>query len=369
MNVLISGGPWNSVLRITTFWAIAAACIVALGFMWPAFDIRLIADVLSKAFGGEMEGLSTQSFAFALASALIAVGAGLAVAFMLLYAVAISLALWSVRRVVAGSRDMVTFAGDYEVVYKQLARHPLIGHAWKEFDETLVMPKEPGGVIRNTVRPQAFINMGVARDRLFGLKMMGSIPGYFVGIGLLLTFGGLVLALDKAAAATTSIDANSMQIATRELLQVATFKFSTSIAGLGTSILLSFLFRIYTIAVEGSFDKFCQMVERKLRYAAPQSITAEMNDHMAEQVNELKQINSAEFFARMGDAVSPKIQSAFSTAFAPVTSSIDQAINRLADNSQEGMSELIARFTAGSRPSRWWRILGSQLRALVRLPG
>jgi DNA anti-recombination protein RmuC len=113
------------------------------------------------------------------------------------------------------------------------------------------------------------------------------------------------------------------------------------------SILLSLFFRIYTIIIEGSFNKFCQEVERKLRYTAPQSITAEMNERMAEQVSELKQINSAEFFARMGEAVSPRIQTAFSTAIAPVTNSIDEAVKQLANNSQEGISELITRFIEG----------------------
>jgi ABC-type transporter Mla subunit MlaD len=175
--------------------------------------------------------------------------------------------------------------------------------------------------------------------------MINSIPGYFVGIGLLLTFIGLVLALDKAAAAVSSNDAGGMQIATRQLLQVATFKFATSIAGLGSSILLSLLFRVYMIFIEGALDSFNRAVEDKLRYMAPQSITAEMNDTLSGQLTELKQINSADFFARMGEKISPQIQAAFSTAIAPVTTSLDEAISRLTDQSQSGMSELLTRFT------------------------
>lgn len=46
----------------------------------------------------------------------------------------------------------------------------------------------------NTVRPHTFFNPGVARERLGGLQMMNAVPGYFVGLGLLLTFIGLVFA-------------------------------------------------------------------------------------------------------------------------------------------------------------------------------
>ena len=76
---------------------------------------------------------------------------------------------------------------------------------------------------------------------LSGLKLLSTIPGYFVGVGLLLTFIGLVIALSKAASGTSS-DAKSMTDALRQLLNAATFKFSTSIAGLFSSIVLSMLF-------------------------------------------------------------------------------------------------------------------------------
>ncbi len=175
--------------------------------------------------------------------------------------------------------------------------------------------------------------------------MIGSIPGYFVGLGLLLTFIGLVLALHKAAAAVSSADAGGMQLATRELLQVATFKFSTSIAGLGASIVLSFFFRTFLIAIESSFEHFCRVVEEKLSYSAPQSIAAEMNDRLGEQVTELKAINSEKFFSMMGQGIAPQIRHAINTAMAPVATTIDQAVRQLADNSQSGISEMVERFS------------------------
>src|SRR5690606_35108051 len=147
------------------------------------------------------------------------------------------------------------------------------------------------------------------------------IPGYFVGIGLLLTFIGLVLALNEAATAVTAADASGMQDATRRLLQVATFKFATSIAGLGASILLSIWFRLLLSIIEGRLELLCKTIEQKLRYTAPQSITAQMNETLAGQLTELKQINSADFFSRMGESLSPQIQSALSVAMGPVSQS------------------------------------------------
>jgi hypothetical protein len=336
---------WNGILRIFLFWAIVVGALWGQTRIWPWLDAKLVEETFREAVAGRYAGISTQGFAFALASGLGALALALAAAFLVLHMVMIPLAIRTARRRIARAKDMAGFTTTYAEIHKAISRHPLIGHAWREFDETLVPPKDEGGVYRNTVRPQSFINMSVARERLVGLKLMGSIPSYFVGVGLLLTFIGLVLALSKAAAAVNSTDADGMQAATRELLQVATFKFSTSIAGLGASIALSFLFKIYSVYIEGAFDRFCHEVEGKLRYSAPQSIAAEMNDTLAGQLTELKQINSADFFSRMGESISPQIQAAFSSAIAPVTASIDHAVGRLADNSQSGISDLVTKFT------------------------
>ncbi|WP_119390617.1 anti-phage ZorAB system protein ZorA [Taklimakanibacter lacteus] len=336
---------WNKYLRLILFWGLVAGATLAASKFWKPFNVDLISETALKAYNGKFEGLSEQDFAFALAASLGVLAGALALAILVMHALWIPFSLRLARRPISAQKDMVSFAAAYEDIHRKLARHPLLGHAWKEFDETLVKPRDEREPIRNTVRPQSFVNIGIAREKLFALKMMSSLPGYFVGIGLLLTFIGLVLALHKAAAGVSSEDAKGMQAATRELLQVATFKFSTSIAGLGASIALSFLLRIYAIFIEGAFEKFCHAVEAKLRYTAPQSITAEMNEHMAEQVVELKQINSADFFSRMGEQLSPQIQSAFSAAIAPVTTAISDAMDQISKTSQTGVTDLVQQFT------------------------
>ncbi|WP_224407284.1 anti-phage ZorAB system protein ZorA [Afifella sp. IM 167] len=351
---------WNGGVRFLAFWLVVGAILVFLASWWPWLDASLVLAVFREAIDGNLERVSQPEFAYALAAGLGALAIALLTAFLLLHVVALRLALGRLRRAVMRTSGMVDFADQYETIDQRLSRSPLLRHAWKEFDETLVKP-EPGSSepIRNTVRPQTFFNISLARERLFGLKMMGSIPSYFVGTGLLLTFIGLVLALHTAAGGVSSPDADAMGIATRELLKVATFKFATSIAGLGASIVLSFAFRAYQISIESGFSAFCEGVEERLLYTAPQLISSQMNERIGAQLDELKQINSADFFARMGEAVSPQIQGAFTTAMAPVTQSLDQAVGRLTENSQSGVQELIARFTEGVQGSA-----GEELREL-----
>lgn len=304
----------------------------------------------------EPDRLSEQAFVFSLAWGLAIVALSLGATFLLTHVVAIAFELGRLRRLVSRTNTLAEFAGQFGAIHSRLSKSALIGHAWKEFHETLVLPDEDGGVVRNTIRPQSFINFEVAREQLFGLKIMSSIPGYFVGVGLLLTFIGLVLALQKAATAVNVSGAGDMQDATRELLQVATFKFATSIAGLGASIVLSFVFRTYTIWMEASFDRFCRAVEERILYTPPQSITLAISRSLDGQLNELKQINSADFFARMGETISPQIEK----AFLPVQGTIAQAMDRLTQDSRSGVSELVDRFTQGIQSGA-----GTELTAVV----
>jgi uncharacterized protein YukE/gas vesicle protein len=335
---------WNGALRSVVFWIIVVGTVYAASLVVPFLNIALIAKTMSLAFQGHLEGLSSQPFAFALAALISFTGLGFAAAYLLMHVLLIRAALADARRQITKHKTSTDFADRFDVVHKRLSRHPLIGHAWRAFDQT-TFRKADSGEIQTTARPGTLINIGNARERLAGLKMMGSVPGYFVGVGLFLTFIGLVLALYQASAAVNSSNADGMQIATRKLLEVATFKFATSIAGLGSSILLSIMFRIYTVSIESAFDRFIHALEDRLRFVSSQSISWNMSESLAAQLTELKQINSADFFARMGENISPQIQTAFASAMVPVTSSINAAVDRLAQSSQTGVADLVDQFT------------------------
>ncbi|MBE0701622.1 MAG: anti-phage defense protein ZorA, partial [Afipia sp.] len=205
--------------------------------------------------------------------------------------------------------------------------------------------KDSDRAIGNTVRPQVFFNPGLARERRGGLKMMNAVPGYFVGIGLLLTFVGLVFALYKAGAAASAGDAEIMASEMAGLLRIATFKFSTSIAGLAASIVLSILFRWFFILIEGSFSRFNAVLERGLLYAAPQAISMEISRTMQDQLVQLKDITQGEFFARMGSEIAPRLNAAIADAMAPVTEQIGNAVGNLSANSQDGVQKMLESFT------------------------
>ena len=100
--------------------------------------------------------------------------------------------------------------------------------AWREFHESIV--DETESPIRNTARPAAFFNRAAPRQAL--LLFWSNI---LVGLGLILTFLGLIVALHTASSGMGSDDPAAMQQSLRSLLVVAGAKFFTSVAGVGTS--------------------------------------------------------------------------------------------------------------------------------------
>src|SRR5690242_19388640 len=161
------------------------------------------------------------------------------------------------RRVsfVRGIKDRVSFAERLPEVEQLMMRYKYLRHSWQEFRETLVEP-DPDGTSRvalNTDRPQNYFNTAEAGLRF---PIYRAMPNLFVGVGLLLTFFGLVTALFfTTAAIRQTADLTASQDALRNLLYAASFKFYTSIAGLAGSIMLTLVIRYGVSAIESSFDQ------------------------------------------------------------------------------------------------------------------
>ncbi|WP_156453190.1 anti-phage ZorAB system protein ZorA [Polycladidibacter stylochi] len=365
---------WNGWVRFLIFWVIVAAVLYGFDNTFKDINYSQLLERMSLAIklaANQLNALeakvalfqlSETKFILSLAYGIAVVAISFAISFFILHVLIIKLSVYLVKRKINKFDRPEDFKRAYENQIDPVLRsHRLIGNVWREFDETLVHPREgERQVIRNTVRPHTFLNMGLVRDKLAGIKMMPSIPGYFVAVGLLLTFAGIVLALYKAGAASSANDVTKMQEAMTELLQIASFKFATSIAGLGCSLLLSIVFKMYMIWIESDFSSLCETIEKKLLYVAPQALAVQMNSIMEEQRDQLKDIGSEQFFNQMGQSLAPQIHSAFTHAMAPVNQSISNALEKVTESSQTGITEMLQKFSHDVQSSA-----GTELRELA----
>ncbi|HHY50951.1 MAG TPA: anti-phage defense protein ZorA, partial [Alphaproteobacteria bacterium] len=352
---------WNGWFRFIAFLVIFALTTILFDLLVPWLDLPWLWDHLVSVvrnftyqsptpwFGwGQhvaVAQLSSPGLATNLAWTIGAIGAGLLTGYLVMHVLVFLVSLRALRRRVKRYGTRREFAEAYDLaVHAYLQQHPLIGHAWKEFDETLLNgERRIDGAIGNTVRPQAFINLALIRERLPGLKLLPSISGYFVGAGLLLTFIGIVLALGIAAGSVESGNAEQMQIAMTRLLHTASFKFATSIAGLGVSILFAIFARLIVICVEGGLNRFCDAVEHQLLYVAPQFIAAESNRVVKEQLVELKELSSERYFSNFAQI----LEEAMQRTLGGISGRMEVAISGAATQVGRAVTEAIAPLTGG----------------------
>lgn len=334
---------WSPLFRIPAFFAFFIAGYVAsycLPVLSTKSDLNVLRNVVREIARGKFDNVGHSDFAFALACSIVSMAAGIAVAILFMHVIAIRFSLRSARKDLGRSASPKAFFEHFDRTNQRLGLHPLVGHAWEEFSKTCI---RRATVVR-TARPNAFLSPATARERLPGLKLMPTIPGYFVGLGLLLTFVGLVIALSKAAGGVTGSPENMTQ-SLRELLDAATFKFSTSIAGLFSSLALALLFKIYSIAIEGGFERLCREVERRTTLLTNQDALVSLADASKEQLQQLKEINDVQFFDRLGQALGPALSSAVGEAVKPLADQLEATVGKLEDTSRSGTEGLLKQFS------------------------
>ncbi len=220
--------------------------------------------------------------------------------------------------------------------------HGLV-QAWREFQESFV--DETANPIRNTSRPGVFF--GRVAPRLTYLTFASNI---FVGVGLILTFLGLIVALREAANGMSGTDVAAAKGALAELLRVAGAKFFTSIGGLACSIWLRWVEHDLGGRSRRLGEQICSLLERGLLYVPPQRLAVEQLEVLKEQRDQLKTFNT-DFAMQLGD----RIGAQFQQAMAPMTSSITQMV--------ETMSEMTNGIGDGARKAIE-EVSGDQLRGL-----
>lgn len=203
-------------------------------------------------------------------------------------------------------------------------------NAWREFNETALVPATDTGILRNTVRPDVFFN----REDL-GLEggIWRQVPALFVSIGLLLTFLGLVAALEQTGQVlkpdATGAAATVSGLTT--LLNVASAKFIMSLTGLACSIVFTVLLRFCTKRKDGALHHLCADIEHGCDFMSEQDVLREMLGQAEEQTAQF-QAFSAELVAQIAQPLKEDLPNA-------IRESVGEAMQPLIDNISRGTNQ------------------------------
>ncbi len=228
----------------------------------------------------------------------------------------------------------------------------ILRHGWKEFVETIVHPEEDAKrPLWITVRPSVFMNMDDA-EQIIGIRRLNGWASIFVGVGLLLTFLGLVAALFFAASAIRSATGvegatGAMQAALVQLLNTATFKFWTSIAGLACSIVITLLARWAGRSLSKSFTIICRRIESLTQTVTPEFLASLQYRETREQTTQIKEFNGQLAFTigqALENALSRAMPPVMDTALTPVADQLHNMASKISEMNQSALQSLTQEF-------------------------
>ena len=89
------------------------------------------------------------------------------------------------------------FTKKYHKINEEFSSEKYIfNHLWKEFTEQLIEPTDSETVFQNSIRPEKFLTLKyLLKKKNINSKLLDSMPGILVGLGVLGTFTGLSLSL------------------------------------------------------------------------------------------------------------------------------------------------------------------------------
>lgn len=207
-------------------------------------------------------------------------------------------------RVVRGAETRGRFAQLLPEVDQVLGRQRLLRSGWARYRQGFVAsPPGVGDPWRARTSAARYYSLSGLEQAGLDLKLFQALPNYFIGVGLMLTFMGLVAALYFASQGVGSADVKDAQAALGSLLQAATFKFLTSIAGLFASLVLSIGYRLLTIELGRRADRLARLLDDRVPVLDPAEQGAQQVRLLEQMPGILAQRIGEEFEIRLRDTL------------------------------------------------------------------
>lgn len=224
----------------------------------------------------------------------------------------------------------VAFVVQFDAISERLSGLDRIGRCWREFAETLDRP-EPGApegtpgygtVVRNERRPQDYLTLTNAD---MTAPVLRSLPGVLIGVGLFLTFVGLIAALGTAAdTLAEGGEQTDMVDALRELLGAAGAKFYASATALMFSILLGLVQRASLRRLSGRMHALNDALEERLQFDPMASTMRAQSKLARDQYDELRKLSQD-----IGMAVGERVRDAVTSSNRELVESLNAVVGKL----------------------------------------
>jgi DNA anti-recombination protein RmuC len=238
-----------------------------------------------------------------------------------------------------------TFQGNYDAIDSALLSNKTTSNVWQEFRKTLIFRgSSQRAIILASTRPSNYFN---PRSLRVQYDFVRSLPNYFVGLGLLGTFIGLIAALTfSTKSLTTAVDQEKIKEALNQLLTTAAAKFYISAAGLVASLVLSLLIRLTLKHLHSRVHQINNALQERLLLVSEQNITEKQLSVQQESLAELKLFNT-NIAMKIGDAVRSAVE-ASNDSLTNKLSEIADSFSKLIESSGAGAGAAVGEAMKGA---------------------
>ena len=229
------------------------------------------------------------------------------------------------------------FYNKLDSISKDLKDNSIIGNTWIEYRERMIRP-EDGQRIYISIRPFEYFN--IHDTHLEHVYLQRFWPGFFVALGLIFTFIGLILALDDARSALgREVAIESAVESLQNLLSTAGAKFYTSLAGLFTSIVVVFFARGFNRKKNIAFKEFCELIEECTVYQPDVEIYIKSEKTFREQLEQLKLFNDT-LVTKLADKLNEDLPRYLSEAIKPLVEKLNDASGHLQNQGEDRLEQI-----------------------------
>jgi hypothetical protein len=250
--------------RFALLGAIGAAAVI-LSLLMPSqagWEDSALKGLLVPPARFLLDLFNSPATAIIFAGALVLGGGAMALSFRLGRVRPILREIGELSEVVASSRSIAARDERLARLADVFDRSSLLRREFRLYAAALRAAK-PGA----TPRAGHYIDMGAVERSGCGVTAFGQMGGHVMAIGLALTFCGLVAGLYFAGKGLVASDLATARASLVQLLQAATFKFLTSIAGIGTSVGMSLVHQRSAGALAGALDDLTLSLDEALGMA------------------------------------------------------------------------------------------------------
>ncbi len=247
-----------------------------------------------------------------------------------------------VKNKLYGIKDRKDYFERYEEIRLFFESKNYVKNCWGEYDETIIADDEHREII-SPKRAHDYFNEQLIVSPTVNLRLFFAIPNLLIGVGLLLTFFGIVIALNIASSGIAGGTAASSDKALQDLLGAASTKFSSSIIALICSLTFSGWQKHYYDKIITTIDDICHRFEELTINRSVEQLVYE-DIKIQKEIRDCFNSFATDISLKIGEVLANKLPESIELSMKPLTETLIKIADKMEKTGESGMQDMIQKF-------------------------